>query len=192
VKSLQVLWRRLDAPGLDACRVRIDWRGVRLDGHAMFVENGERFRLRYSVATDARLRARRAVVAGHAGTTALAIEIRRSDAGEWTLNAHVQPEVRGCIDVDLAFTPATNLLPLRRLQLARGQRADAPAAYLSLQASQLRLLPQSYQRIGRLAYRYEAPTFGYADTLHVSPLGVVLRYPGLFEAVFAGDSSPSQ
>jgi hypothetical protein len=186
---LQVLWRRLDGPGLDACRIRIDWRGVRLDGQAMFVENGQCFRLRYSVVTDARLRARRAVVAGHAGTIAVELDVRRSEQGEWTLDGEAQPQVRGCIDLDLAFTPATNLLPLRRLKLARGQRAEAPAAYLVLQEWQLALLPQTYRRTGRRSYRYEAPTFGYADTLHVSRSGVVLRYPGLFEAE---DYSPSQ
>jgi uncharacterized protein len=39
--------------------------------------------------------------------------------------------VADCVDVDLGFTPATNLIVLRGLSLKIGQRAQAPAAYLS-------------------------------------------------------------
>ncbi len=180
--SIHVLWRRIDAPGRDACRIRLDFRGARLLGHSEFVEDGQPFRLRYAVSTDARLRTTRAVVEGYAGTQPVRLDIRRSAEGRWTLAEVEQQDVFGCEDVDLAFTPATNLLPLRRLRLAIGQAAPSPAAYLELASSRLTLLPQFYKRLSRGTYRYEAPTFGYGGTLWVSRLGVVLRYPGLFEA----------
>ncbi|MHB8843121.1 MAG: putative glycolipid-binding domain-containing protein [Nitrospirota bacterium] len=93
--------------------------------------------------------------------------------------------VKDCIDVDLCFTPATNLIVLRRLALKVGQRAEAPAAYLKFPEMRLVKLPQSYLRISRSEYAYEAPTVGYAGTLRVLPNGAVTRYPGLFEMVAA-------
>lgn len=81
------------------------------------------------------------------------------------------------------FTPATNLLALRRLALAVGEEAQAPAAYLAFPSMHFKLLPQRYKRLSRTEYDYESPSFGYRGTLRVSPIGAVLEYPGLFQAV---------
>lgn len=117
------------------------------------------------------------------GSLPINVEIRASAAGRWTLNGEEQSKVSGCLDVDLAFTPATNLLPLRRLMLKAGQEAEAPAAYLNLRQERLTVLQQTYLRLSRREYRYEAPQFDYSETLQMSDVGVVLHYPGLFEAV---------
>ncbi len=47
--------------------------------------------------------------------------------GRWRVNGVMNADVTGCIDVDLSFTPATNLFTLRRLGLKVGEHADAPA-----------------------------------------------------------------
>ena len=36
--------------------------------------------------------------------------------GDWKLNDVPVPELAHCVDLDLGFTPATNLMQLRRLQ----------------------------------------------------------------------------
>ncbi len=93
------------------------------------------------------------------------------------------PNIGNCVDLDFGFTPATNLLQLRRLALDEGQAADAPAAWLSaLPAGSLELLPQRYERRTAATYWYEAPSVGYAALLEVAPTGFILRYPGLWEA----------
>jgi hypothetical protein len=81
----------------------------------------------------------------------------------------------------LGFTPATNLIALRRLSLKIGQRAEAPAAYLSFPKMRLVKLSQIYRRASRTEYEYEAPTVGYAGTLQVATSGAIVHYPGLFE-----------
>lgn len=100
----------------------------------------------------------------------------------WTLNGLVVASLENCIDLDLGFTPATNLLPLRRLDLAEGQSAEASAAWLDVAAGTLAVLPQRYQRRSKTTYWYEAPSVNYAALLEVAPTGFVLRYPGLWEA----------
>lgn len=149
----------------------------------MFVASGRLFRLRYAVAADSMLRTRHALVTGHAGTQPVRADIRRGTGGQWTLGGREQPHLSGCIDVDLAFTPATNLLPLRLLGLRPGQAAPAPAAWLELDPPGLSVLAQCYRRISRCKYSYEAAAFGYRETLRVSRAGLVLHYPGLFEAI---------
>ena len=41
----------------------------------------------------------------------------------WFANGVEQDNVAGCLDLDLGFTPATNLFAIRRLSLKVGQRA---------------------------------------------------------------------
>jgi hypothetical protein len=122
-------------------------------------------------------------VSGYIGKKTIDMRITSTGSAHWELNGVLIKSVTGCVDVDLGFTPATNLIALRRLSLKVGQRAEAPAAYLQFPEMRLLKLPQSYQRTGTREYAYEAPTVGYSGTLHVLPGGAVSRYPGLFELV---------
>ena len=140
----------------------------------------------YEVSVDPGWRTRAAKVSGYLGRKAVDLRIRSTGGGRWQVNGIHKKGVTGCVDVDLGFTPATNLIVLRRLALKIGQHAEAPAAYLQFPEMRLVRLAQSYLRVGRTQYEYEAPTVGYAGTLHVLPSGAVARYPGLFERVSSG------
>lgn len=177
-----ILWRRLDAPGHDACRVDRDGSGWRLEGTAVFRhDDGEPARFDYGVACDSSWRSLRGEVAGWLGARRVALTIERSPAGVWALDGAAVPGLERCVDLDLGFTPATNLLPLRRLALAEGEAAEAPAVWLDVAGGTLAELPQRYERRGAATYWYEAPTAGYAGLLEVTADGFVRRYPGLWE-----------
>ena len=176
-------WRKLDFPGHDSCRFFESAAGYRLSGAAVFLERRVACHLHYEVVADAAFHTRRAVVSGYIGKTPVDLRIQASRAGRWKVNGIDHPATRGCIDLDLGFTPATNLLPLRRLALRTGQEAQAPAAYLPFPKTDLVVLPQRYKRLSRAEYDYESPDYGYRATLRVTPLGAVVQYPGLFEMV---------
>jgi hypothetical protein len=178
-------WRKLDHPGHDSCRLFRLSDGWRLSGSAVFWD-GRPCHFQYEVVTDAAWRTRRASVAGFLGNKAIDVHISSAGSGNWRIAGKPQNNIAGCIDVDLGFTPATNLTVLRRLSLKVGQRAEAPAAYLEFPRMRFVRLPQTYFRVGRTEYAYKAPTVGYSGTLHVTPSGVVTRYPGLFERVTSG------
>ena len=179
-----ILWRRLDTPGHDACRLDRSASGWRLEGTAVFRHEGVPARLAYYVACDLAWRARQGYVQGWLGADSIEWSIARTSAGVWTLNGAVVPNLEDCFDLDFGLTPATNLLQIRRLALDEGQAADAPAAWLNvpaMPAGTLELLPQRYERRSEAAYWYEAPSVGYAALLEVTPAGFIRRYPGLWE-----------
>jgi hypothetical protein len=187
VKPIAVfLWRKLDSPGLDSCRLFKLAHGWRLTGTAVFLDNDRPCHLQYDVTADGAWKTRSATVSGYIGRKVLDIHIASAGAVRWKLNGVLARSVTGCVDVDLGFTPATNVVVLRRLALKVGQRAAAPAAYLQFPEMRLVKLPQSYLRINQTEFEYEAPTVGYSGTLHVLPSGAVSRYPGLFELVMSG------
>jgi hypothetical protein len=122
-------------------------------------------------------------VKGWLGEQTVSFCIARTETHTWKLNDQDVQQLETCLDLDLGFTPATNLIPLRRLNLAEGQTASAPAAWLNLSASTLTLLPQRYERRSETTYWYGAPTVHYADLLTVNQNGFVVQYPGLWEIV---------
>lgn len=122
---------------------------------------------------------------GFLGLRELHFVIERDAAGQWTLNGEVQRDVAGLVDVDLGFTPASNLLAIRRFDLGVGQATPAPAAYLTFPELKLTRLEQSYQRLDEGRYAYAAPMFGYNDILVVSAAGFVVSYPGLWTSTAA-------
>jgi uncharacterized protein len=176
------LWRRLDTAGHDACRLEQDATGWRLDGTAVFRHDGVPARLTYHLARDRAWRAERGEVRGWLGSRSVDWSVVRTAGGAWTLNGVIVPGLEAYVDLDLGFTPATNLTQLRRIALAEGQAADVPVAWLDAAGGTLEALPQRYERRAAAAYWYEAPSVGYADLLEIAPTGFVRRYPGLWEA----------
>lgn len=177
-----ILWRRLDTPGHDACRLEQTDTGWRLDGATAFRHEGTPACLVYQVECDAQWRTSKGVVQGWIGARTVDLVILRTPADVWTLHGEVVPHLDGCFDLDLGFTPATNLFQLRRAALQVGQSAAIPVAWLDVADSALQVLQQRYERRTGEMYWYEAPRFGYAAALEVLPVGFILRYPGLWEA----------
>ena len=176
-----ILWRRIDLPGHDACSLWVTQSGWRLTGTAIFALDAQPCHLAYEVNCDTTWRTRSANVMGCIGRQALALTIVAMPGERWEFNGNDQPKVAGCIDVDLGFTPATNLIALRRLALGVGDEFDAPAAYLYFPELKLARLEQRYHRVTLDKYDYRSPSFDYAATLQVSDVGFVTHYPGLWE-----------
>ncbi len=148
---------------------------------AVFVDPPAACHLQYEVIADAAFRTKNASVVGYIGKKRIDTRCEVSRTGRWRIDGRTHKRLSGCIDVDLSFTPATNLLAIRRLGLKIGERADARAALFELPAGRFSVLPQTYERISRTEYSYEAPTVGYAAILQVTSVGAVRHYPGLFE-----------
>jgi len=182
VTTESILWRRLDVPGHDACRLERDGDGWRLDGAAVFFEEGVPAQLAYRVTCDADWRSREGTVRGWLGARSIDFRVQHTADGEWTLNGVAHPRLRGLVDLDLGFTPATNLFQIRRIALDVGAGADVPVAWLDPAAGTIDVLDQRYERRSESAYWYEGLRFDYAAMLDVDPAGFALRYPHLWEA----------
>lgn len=73
----------------------------------------------------------------------------------------------------LNFSPSTNLLPIRRLNLAIGQGAAVRAAWLRFPSFTLEPLEQVYRRIDPTTYRYESAGGRFVAELQVNDSGLV-------------------
>lgn len=84
------------------------------------------------------------------------MELLADGEGRWTINGESIPGVNGAIDIDLGFSPATNLLPNRRLDLEVGERAELGAIWVRFPGLRVERLDQAYQRDAARVFRYEA------------------------------------
>ena len=171
----------MDVAGHDACALWVMESGWCLTGTAIFALEGQPCHLAYEVDCGTTWRTRSAKVTGYIGRQAIEITIVALPGERWQLNGIGQPEAAGCIDVDLSFTPATNLIAIRRLALDIGHASDAPAAWLRFPEFTLERLEQRYHRVTPHTYDYHAPQLGYTAPLQVSDAGFVTQYPGLWE-----------
>lgn len=177
-----ILWRRLDHEGHDACSLVETAEGWTLAGQASFVDEGGLLcGLRYGVTCAPDWTTRHAMIAGFVDRQPLDWRIERNVAGRWSINESHQPNLDGLIDVDLGFTPATNLIAIRRLDLGIGVSAPAPAAWFAFPELKMQRMDQTYRRVDVARYDYSG--LGYRDVLKVSPQGFVIEYPGLWSAV---------
>ena len=98
------------------------------------------------------------------------------------MNGLEMPEVSGAADIDLGFSPSTNLLPIRRLGLKVGEQAAVRAAWVRFPELTLELLEQTYARLTEDSYRYESGNGTVRRDLKVDETGFVLEYPELWRA----------
>ena len=156
-----------------------DRHGLRASSIVIGATDRGRFGLNYRLLIDAGWRLREAVLATTAG---LDLTLKSDGSGRWTDgDGQALPELDGCIDIDIEATPFTNTLPIRRLGLRAGERAEISVAYVAVPELDLSIARQRYSRLGKAdAYRFESLESGFTAELAVDTQGLVLDYPGLF------------
>jgi hypothetical protein len=180
--SDRILWRRLDVPGHEIAEVRRVENGWRLTGTSVFAHHERPCRLDYIVTCNDAWWTTAASVTGVIGDSEIDLRVAVDAKRRWRANGAECPAVEGCIDIDLEFTPSTNLLPIRRLGLAVGEDATVRTAWLSFPSLTFELVPQVYRRERERTYRFESSGGAFVRLLEVNTAGFVTSYPGLWQA----------
>ncbi len=180
-------WQDWHGQGLEHCVCQRDEGGMRLEGVVAGTRHGL-YGGHYFVRTDAALCTREVRLHYVDGPR---LHVESDGQGQWhdAIANRPLPALRGCMDVDIGITPATNMLPIQRLKLARNERREIAAAYVPL-PDQIDgdFLPQrAEQRYTCLVpdqrYRYEGLFRAFTAELEIDQFGLVLDYPETFRRV---------
>ena len=117
-----VLWERLDVPGMEYAEVELD--PLRIKGQVVVLDQGVPCALSYTVECDETGGTSRALLRFRRNGTVAERVLARDGAARWTVDGSPAPGLDGLADVDLSLTPSTNTLPIRRLRLGDGHRAE--------------------------------------------------------------------
>ncbi len=201
-----ILWRGLDEWTAEAARVEIGSDGLRATGTQL---GAHRLPYRLDYALDATGQATtggfvtrhlRVAIAGDGWRRS--IDLLRSDDGEWRCEAETDgaPDADGpdlpapglpadetaalgpaALDCDLAFSPLTNLMPIRRHSLDREPGDQAlTMAWVSVPDLRIHADEQRYEHLGPGLVRFSQPS-GFSAELLLDADGLVRRYPGIAE-----------
>jgi hypothetical protein len=94
------------------------------------------------------------------------------------------PALDGCIDIDIAWTPLTNTLPIRRLNLQPGQREDISVVFFEMPSLEFDVWQQQYTGLDSEHVRYESVASGFQRDLTIDDEGFVVDYPDLFRRIW--------
>ena len=179
----EVMWWAWEEPGLEHLRLAVRDSGVVAEGLVLGVKEGRPFRLAYEVRCDRLWRVRAARV-GYPGEPPR-VELLSDGEGQWaTADGRAVKYLEGCEYVDVAETPFTNTLPIRRLSLSPGESAEITVAYFDEAELQPWPEPQRYACIERGdeggLFRFLSLDGGFTADIVVDADGLVVDYPGLF------------
>ena len=171
-------WERLDVSGIDECSLFQTESGWRLEGHAEFSDGGDKHNIDYNVDCAANWNTWRAEIKG----TSNHVITRKS--GEWFLDGVSQEDIAASVtQIDFGFTPATNFIQLKQMDLKIGQSETSVVAWLDIGEGELSYLHQLYERTGERSYAYDSPSYGYHETLTIAENDFVADYPHLWRAI---------
>jgi hypothetical protein len=177
-----ILWQRLDVPGHDLATITRQPDGWLVSGVAVFLQAAMPCRVDYEIRCDARWVTRLCQLRASIGAKRTDLVIERQATGAWTVDGNEVAALRSCDDIDLGFSPVTNLLPIRRLTLPIGARATVTAAWVRFPELTVEVLEQAYARADSTHYQYESAGGAFRRELSVDAFGCVVDYPGLWRA----------
>ena len=179
-------WAGVDGLRLEATRVVLGERGMRATGSMVSAarEDVETYSASYSLTTDELGVVQRLTVRTTRAQGEQHVAITRSEEGIWLVD-HGQGAARsnfgGALDVDLAFSPLFNALPVRRLGIHRGAPKDElSVVFVALPSLEVCRVAQTYRpvSVGEPAV-VSISSDSFEAELTVDADGLVLEYPGL-------------
>ncbi len=170
----ELIWRGVEVESLERARVA---EGAEVRAESVIDSARGRYSYELVCAADWTFRSLHLeALAGHR-----AFDLMRSRSGRWTLDGEERADLAEAVDIDLAISPLTNTLPIRRLDLAVGDEGDIVTAYVSFPDLEIGPDPQRYTRLDEDVYLYESLDSDFEAEITVDASGFVLEYPGLFE-----------
>ena len=180
-----VAWKSLLINGTDYCAPWRTAEGWLLKGTAVGALKDQRPMLaNYEVHCDDNWLTHRVQMERIIGSDVKTLSLSVEKRAVWRSSGQELREIQGCDDVDLAVTPATNTLAIRRLNLQVGSSESIIAAWVKFPELTVQPLSQRYTRLGKNTYRYASNT-GFSAEIAVDDLGLVTAYPGGWERIAA-------
>jgi uncharacterized protein len=149
--------------------------GHRLQGLTVMPLEGRPCHIEYAVAVDVAWLPNFVTATITTPTQIRTRHLERDANGHWRLDGDVAAYLDGCTDVDLGWTPATNTVPIRRLDLAVGHTETISAAWIRFPELDVVVSPQRYSRLADDCWRYQSGQYDFALTTDVAT-GLVLAY----------------
>jgi uncharacterized protein len=174
-RTRRLAWRCSGPLEVDEhCTVDRRAAGLSLTGIVLGAEDDVPVRVEYTVLTDAEGLTTEVHVTDQRGFRSRTTALTRDARGDWAIDGVQAPALDGCTDIDLACSPSTNALPIRRLALHVGESRTVQVVLLRFPLLTVTRTVQEYARLDATRYRYASGDF--ESELAVDDEGFVVDY----------------
>ncbi len=184
-----VLWRNEAFHMYEFCALKDTGQTLQFEGVVVTVEEEKPVRIAYLLIGDRQGLTQSVEVNVVGGQRDRHLQLIADERRSWFWNGRELPECQGFADVDLGFSPATNTLPIRRLNLQSGESQNLTVTWVRFPQFDVVPFPQRYTRLDGNRYLYESLIGDFKAELTVDDLGIVIRYGQYWEAVAAGQDT---
>jgi uncharacterized protein len=188
-----VTWRSDDGRGVEGTRLLVGPAGLRALGRMVHAGSGAAdppFTASYRLVADGDGLLRRLAVTSATADRERHLTLNRTDDGFWLLDTGsggARSEFDGAVDVDLAYSPMFNTLPIRRLALHRASGNHLlKVVFVGLPDLTSEVVEQRYRAVSPLGEgdRPDEAVVGFAWDAFTAELvvdgdAVVTAYPGV-------------
>jgi len=165
---IEVLWEQLIDKGLEHLILH---QGVQIEAQGLVVGilQDVAYRIQYQIVCDAKWNTQRV----NTKDLLNGKEFTLTRSGDEWLDEQDQviESLRNCTDVDIRVTPFTNTLPIRRLNLERGESKEIAVVYVNAPGLSLSKFEQRYTCLSKDkdggVYQYESLNSGFTSELKV-------------------------
>jgi uncharacterized protein len=173
-----LVWKGLDEWRAESAEVTLE--GERLGVRGVQIgADPSGYRLEYELETAERYVTARLSVHVEGDGWRRSLDLQRSEEGEWRADgAPVDVNLAGALDCDLALSPLTNFMPIKR---DAGGPGDHVMAWVSVPDLRVHRSEQRYEPLADGRVRFSSP--GFTADLELDEDGFVAHYPGLAERV---------
>lgn len=195
MEALSRAWIKDSPPGMEYCALELNRSGLAASGVAIGTFPTP-YRLEYQIETGDDWATSSFAAQVHADGRVRSLVLERDDVGRWTGARGgdagpsgvdgVQPRELdpAVLDIDLQYSPVTNLMPVRRLGLSNvGATQQFTMAWISVPSLEIIRDDQCYTIVrpspGQNLVRYESGDGEFVATITCDDDGVVIDYPGI-------------
>jgi uncharacterized protein len=175
-----IMWHGVDPFSTEVLHLRDDDGSHEMHGVVLIDLPSGATEIRYFLTTDdawCSKALRVDLLGAHTGT----MELVGDGNGAWSRDGSRISAVDGCVDLDLGVSPATNMLPIRRLAAAVGDRITTRVAWVRFPELTIEPDEQTYERVAERRWSFRSEDF--VAELDVDEDGLVVRYSDLWRRV---------
>lgn len=180
MKNKIIIWKGIEYSSLEHCAISIENDVLVVNSTIVGHYSGFTYLVTYNLRTNAMGETTKLTMNTTLNGNHQVTELIKLPDGVWEMNGNIIDDFSGCTDVDIAITPFTNTLPIRRLRLQPGEEQEIRVIYFDLLEGTIKPLSQKYKCLTPTIYHYENVPNDFEADITVDEHGLVINYPTLF------------
>ena len=179
-RNREIVWKGMYYQTMEYCCFRQNRDKLSIEGEIVGLIEEKPVHFSYQVIVDQNFNTQKVSICRNKEKTAL-YELKRLGKSWYNEKDQHLAEFDDCIDVDIAITPSTNTLPIRRVLFHLNVPQTLKMLYINPINRILEINVQVYTRLADNMYLYQSRDSDFKAQIQVDDYGIVVEYDGLYK-----------